>query len=59
MPATVWVCTTHLASWRAAWTAEWMTKPAGLMVCSVSWMMLPSRSTLTRLDAVICENSTP
>ena len=31
MPATVWVCSTHLASGRAAWMAEWMTKPAGLI----------------------------
>ncbi|MNF10054.1 hypothetical protein D3C80_2108800 [compost metagenome] len=53
------VCSTHIASLRAAWIQLWMVKPAGLMSYSESITLLPCRSILTRLDAVISSNIMP
>ncbi len=53
------VCKTHIASLRAAWIQLWMVKPAGLMSYSDSMTLRPSRSILTRLDAVISSNIMP
>ena len=54
MPAVVWLCMTHCASSRAMCTAEWMVKPALLILASSSFSMAwPSGSTAIRLDAVI------
>jgi hypothetical protein len=50
---------TKLASGRAAWMAEWMVKPAGLMKLEVCWTMFPSRSILTSAEAVISSKNQP
>ena len=42
-PFRVWVWSTHLASWRAAWMALWMTKPAGFTGNGESSTLLPSQ----------------
>ena len=55
----MWVCSTHLASWRAPWMALWMMNPAGLTGNGESSSLLPSWSILTRLDAVISSKKTP
>lgn len=48
-----------MASLRAAWIQLWMVKPAGLMSYAESITLRPSRSILTRLDAVISSNIMP
>jgi hypothetical protein len=50
---------TNWASSRAAWMAEWMVKPAGLMKLEVSWTTCPWRSTLTSEEAVISSKNQP
>ena len=59
MPFSAWVCITHCASWRAAWIALWIVKPAGLTANSDSSSLLPCASILIRLDAVISSNIRP
>ena len=54
--AGVWRCITACASSRAMWIAEWMVKPAGLVMNGVGSTGLPSMSTLTRLEAVTSSN---
>ena len=44
MPAVVWVCMTHCASSRAMCTAEWMVKPALLILASSSFSMAMASS---------------
>ncbi len=58
-PASVWVCSTHCASGRAAWTALWMVNPAGFTANGVSRTARPSASTFTRLEAVISSKNAP
>jgi hypothetical protein len=53
-------CSTHIASSRAAWTALWMVKPAGLMPSPAgSSTTCPSRSTVTRLPAFTSSKRRP
>src|SRR5438105_4324248 len=44
--ASVWVCSTHIASSRDMWMALWMTKPAKIGLCSDGVTRLPSQSIL-------------
>jgi hypothetical protein len=46
-------------SWRAAWMALWMVKPAGLMGQGLSPTLFPCMSIFTRLEAVISSNIIP
>ena len=59
MPLTVWVCSTHRASWRAAWMALWITKPARFTGNGESSTFVPLRSIFTRLEAVISSKNNP
>ena len=58
-PFTLCTWSTHFASSRAAWIALWMVKPAGLISYGEAMTLLPSRSTLTRLEAVISSKVIP
>ncbi len=59
MPARVWVWMTQPISGRAAWTALCTVKPASLTRAASGAITLPSRSILTRDDAVISSNIVP
>src|SRR5512134_4189431 len=59
MPVVVCVCMMQCASSRAACTALWMMKPARLIGYSLGATGLPSRSILTRFDAVTSSYQSP
>ena len=59
MPAGVCVWAAQARSWRAMCTAEWIVKPAAFTAWPLSSVMLPSMSTRTRLEAVICSKRRP
>ena len=58
-PATVWLCSTPIASCRAECTAPWIVKPAGFTSCGELSRMRPPRSIFTSEDAVISRNGKP
>ena len=58
-PLSECVCTTQPTSWRAACTALWIVKPAGFTGYGESSILLPFRSILIRLEAVISSNISP
>ena len=59
MPARVCEWNTQAASGRAWWMALWITKPALCTLCGEPSTLLPSRSILTKLEAVISSNVQP